>query len=94
MCQWCWCSPTRHTNPLRGTGAIDDIEEERNVAALQKEMDRENPRKDIILPLLKETFTSRRQHILGDSDDLSATTILETYKPLSLPFVVSSVFPR
>lgn len=80
--------------PLRGTGGIDDIEEERNVAALQKEMDRENPRKDIILPLLKETFTSRRQHILGDSDDLSATTILETYKPLSLPFVVSSVFPR
>ena len=64
------------------------------MAALQKEMDRENPRKDIILPLLKETFPSRRQHILGDSDDLSVTTILETYKPLSLPFAVSSMFPR
>ena len=80
--------------PLRGTGGIDDVAEERNLAALQKEMDRENPRKDIILPLLKETFASRRQHILGDSDDLSVTAILETYKPLSLPFAVSSVLPR
>lgn len=80
--------------PLRGTSSIDNVAEERNVAALNKEMDRENPRKDIILPLLKETFASRRQQILGDSDDLSVTTILETHKPLSLSFAVSSMFLR
>lgn len=72
--------------PLRGTGGMDDVSEERNVAALRKEMERENSRRDIILPLLKETFASRRQYIMGDSDDLSVTTILQTHKPLSLPF--------
>jgi len=72
---------------------MDDVFEERNVAALRKEMERENPRKDIILPLLKETFASRRQYIIGDSDDLSVTAILQTHKPLSLPFAVSSTFP-
>ena len=81
-------------SPLRGTGSIDDVAEERNMAALHKEMDRETPRKCIILPLLKETFASRRQYILGDLDGLSATTILGTYKPFSLPFAVSSMFPR
>lgn len=79
--------------PLRGTGGMDDVSEERNVAALRKEMERENPRKDTVLPLLKETFASKRQYIIGDSDDLSVTTILQTHKPLSLPFTVSSTFP-
>ena len=40
----------------------DDVSNAQNLHLLQKEMERDKPRKDTILPLLRQTFASRRVH--------------------------------
>ena len=66
----------------------DEIANSRNLEALKKEMERGKPRKEFVLSLMKETFTSRREVILSDTTT-SVATILEKQGALSLPFVVS-----
>ena len=41
----------------------DSVATERNMKALKKELERDHPRKDHILPLLKHTYSSRREDI-------------------------------
>ena len=53
-------------------------------------MKKEKPRKDIVLQLLKQTYTSRRQFILGDTEDISVYAILNRHAALMLPFAVSN----
>ena len=63
-----------------------DGEKER---ALAIEMEKERPRKDIILPLMKETFYARRQYILHDEGSVSSKLL--KYSCLKMPPVVSCV---
>ena len=63
-----------------------DIDEDR-IKALQTELGKEKPRKDIVLPLLKETFPERRQFVL--STQVSVAELTERYKSFLLPYAVS-----
>lgn len=63
-----------------GENTSDDAE------ALQKELEKEKPRKDVVLPLFKRTFPERRQYILTTSDPVSEVT--SKYKALLLPYAV------
>ena len=56
------------------------------VEALSKEMEKENPRKDVILQLMKSTFYSRRRYIL--QSESSVTCKLEKFPALKMPPVV------
>ncbi len=69
----------------------DDISHARNIKLLQKEMERDKPRKETVLSLLKQTFTSRREYILSEAEDVTATTILKEHQALSLPYAVGKV---
>ena len=55
--------------------------------ALQKELEKEKPRKDVVLPLLKETFPERRHFVL--STQVSVVELTERYKSFLLPYAVS-----
>ncbi len=61
----------------------DDNEDER--MALDREM--EKPRKDVVLPLMKTTYSYRRKDMLHNQK--SVTLNLETYPALKMPSVVS-----
>ena len=73
--------------PLRDT-ADDSITVSRNMLLLQKELEKENPRKEIVLSLSRQTFTKRREDVLLDSDEISATSLLQTYNELQKSYVV------
>lgn len=55
--------------------------------ALSRELEKDKPRKDVVLPLLKETFAQRRHYIL--STQTSVADITAQYKALLLPYAVS-----
>lgn len=75
--------------PVRvDTEFADTATDERNKRALQKELERDHPRKEHILSLMRQTYSSRRDDILSDSADVSVVTLLSTHPALSLPYVV------
>ena len=55
--------------------------------ALSKELEKDKPRRDVVLRCAKDTFTERRQYIL--TTETSVADIIARYKALSLPYVVS-----
>lgn len=67
----------------------DSATNERNKKALEKELERDHPRKDNVLSLMKQTYSSRREEILTGSVDISVTELLTTYPALCLPYSVS-----
>ncbi len=70
--------------PLQPHGS--DPVQEQHIQTIVKEMDKEKPRKDVLLPLMKSTFYVRRQHIL-DSEE-SVFVKLELFPALRmLPLV-------
>ena len=73
--------------PLRDT-ADDSVTVSRNILLLQKELQKENPRKEIVLSLSQQTFTKRREDVLLDSEEISATSLLQTYNELHKNYVV------
>ena len=68
--------------------SFDEVAHARNLQALDKELDKANARKDVVLPLMRETYTGRRQHILSEDMDISFTSIIGDYPALALPYVV------
>ena len=72
--------------PLRDT--IVTISQ--NVAALQKELERDSPRKEIVLSLARQTFIKRHEEILIDSGEESATVLLNQFPELHKSYVVGS----
>ena len=76
--------------PVRVEDA-DSVANERNMKALMKESERDHPRKDHILPLLKHTYTSRREDILAESMDVAVTDLLTKYPALCFPYAVSYI---
>lgn len=67
----------------------DSATNERNKKALEKELERDHPRKDNVLSLMKQTYSSGREEILTGSVDISVTELLTTYPALCLPYSVS-----
>ena len=57
--------------------------------AIEKELQKDKPRKDILLPLMKSTFYTRRQAILRSDD--TVTNKLEKYSALKMPPLVNFV---
>lgn len=70
---------------------MDAASNERNMNALKKEMDREKPRKDVVLSLLKQTFSTRRDEIVSDCSDVTVTSIISIHKALTLPYAVCKI---
>lgn len=64
----------------------DDASAQQHVQAISVEMEREKPRKDILLPLMKSTFGVRRQYILSSDD--CVFTKLDKYPALKMPALV------
>lgn len=60
--------------------------QQQQVQAISKELEKEKPRKDILLPLMKTTFYARRQYILANDD--SVITKLEKFPALRMPPLV------
>ena len=68
----------------------DDVTNARNVNLLQKELERDKPQKETILPLLRHTFVSQRDYILSEIDDIDVARILTIHPALKLLYVVST----
>ena len=68
--------------PPLSTTESDEISDDRNHQMLGREMDREKPRKENILSLMRQTYPSRREYILS-SDEVSVESILHKYAGLT-----------
>lgn len=64
----------------------DETIQQEHLQALSKELEKDKPRKDILLPLMKSTFYERRKYIL--SSDESVLAKLEKYPALRMPPLV------
>ena len=66
----------------------DATSNERDLKALKKEMDKDRPRKDVVLSLLTQTFIVRRDEILSEGSQMTITSIISAHKALTLPYAV------
>ena len=67
----------------------DDIATYRNREELKKELQRERPRKEIILSLARQTYPSRRESVLSEADDVCVSSLLSDFPEFRKPYVVS-----
>ena len=74
--------------PVKDTGD-DDVTVERNIQLLNKEIQKDRPRKEIILALARQTYIARRQRILEGCDDLTVALLFQEYCVLKKPYIVS-----
>ena len=74
----------RYPPVIQHNEEIDEVAQTRNMQLLKKELERESPRKDIVLPLMKQLFQSRREYIVSDAPGVTASSILDMYPALSL----------
>ena len=70
------------------THLSDEATYHRNAAALDKELEKVKPRKEILLELMRVTFPQRRQQILSD-DYGSVQEVMVNYPAFSYPEIVS-----
>ena len=66
----------------------DESAQQQHLPAISKELEKEKPRKEILLPLMKSTFYARRQYILNSSD--SVLSKLEKFPALKMLPLVSN----
>ncbi len=71
---------------LSGTDDVNLEDNQSHRDALQEEMTSNLPRRDIFLPLMKKTFTVRRQYILHEASSVRA--IIDDYPALKEPSAV------
>ena len=72
--------------PVRPQEGSDSTADARNMQALQLETEKDKPRKEVVLPLMKATFYSRRHYILNEAE--SVVKVLERFPSLKMPSVV------
>ena len=72
----------------------DDVATYRNREELKKELQRERPRKEIILSLARQTYPSRRASVLSEADDVCVSSLLSEFPELQKPYVVSYCTPN
>lgn len=74
--------------PMKGL-SDDHITLSRNTSALHKELEMEKPRKEIIISLCNQTFMYRREEILKESLEITASALIEKFQELKILYVVS-----
>ena len=68
----------------------DEIHEnEKEEQALKKELQKEKPRKEVIIQLMRATFQCRRCYILTKSSSETVLHVSSNFKALTIPYVVS-----
>ena len=65
----------------------DEATYNRHASAMEKELEKVKPRKEVLLELMKATFPQRRRQILSD-EYCSVKEVMETYPALSYPDIV------
>ena len=73
--------------PMKDLGE-DDIAVKRNTELLSKELERDKPRKEIVLALARQTYSPRRARILSAPKEITSAALLQEYKELRKPYVV------
>lgn len=68
------------------TGSLDNTGDQQKERSIELEMEKDRPRKDIVLPLMKQTFYTRRRYLLHN--DGSVVSKLTKYPALKMPPVV------
>lgn len=63
----------------------------RNRDELKKELQRERPKKDIVLALSRQTFFNRRAEVLSEATDVCVSSLLSEFPELWKPYVVIHV---
>ena len=66
----------------------DDVAFQRNSLELSKELQRDKPRKEVILSLTRQTYPVRRASVLSDAADVCVQSLLSEYPELKKPYVV------
>ncbi len=75
--------------PARVHTAPDKATLEQHISAMKAEMSKKKPRDVVFLPLLSDTYASRRDFVTSP-DRTSINNILDEYPALKLPSAVSS----
>ena len=65
----------------------DEVTYNRHVKAMDQEMSKEKPRKEVLADLLKQTFLHRRNFVLNEAE--SASEVLEKFPGLKISDMVS-----
>lgn len=65
----------------------DDVTQSRNLGRLNTELTKDKPSKEVILPLVRQTFLARREAVLSSEDSIE--DLLTEYPVLKLSYVVS-----
>lgn len=73
--------------PMKHVGD-DEVSVSRNTQLLHKELEKDKPRKEIVLSLARQTYFSRRAQVLSEAEEVSASGLLLQYKELKKPYVV------
>lgn len=76
--------------PLRDT-EDDEITFVRNINLIEKELDKERPRKEVLLSLVRQTYGARRQQILSESEETTATALLQEFPVLKKIYIVRCI---
>ena len=74
--------------PMKGFND-DHITLTRNKSALYKELEMEKPRKELIISLCNQTFMYRREEILNESSEITASGLIDKFQELKILYVVS-----
>lgn len=88
---WGWCANPKKSKrvdrypPTDMSISTDDATFERHLSALNKELEKPRPNKEVILELMKNTFSHCRESIL---DNALVADILKKYPALRKPDVV------
>ena len=76
--------------PAYNTSEASSLAVSQSQKALDKELEKETPRKDLVLPLVKTTFPYRRPLVVqAASQKVSIQTLIGEHKCLKLPYAVS-----
>ena len=66
----------------------DEVTVMRNFDCLKKEIEMAKPRKEKVIELATLTFSSRRNEILSEADEVTAAGLMEKFQELKLIYVV------
>ena len=66
----------------------DDVAISRNREELKKELQRERPKKEIVLALCRQTFFARRADVLSEAADVCVSALLSEFPEFWKPYVV------
>ena len=84
-----WALALTRYPPLRDACTGDDNTTlSRNIELLHKELQASRPRKEVVLTLAAQTYNSRREAVLSECEEVSATSLLATYSELKKLYMV------